>query len=348
MREIILKHTLDNDFLKKWQKFWDNSDNGHVFNSVVWFTTYRAVYEIKEFRIVIIEEDNKLILILPLVRESLYGVPVWCSPGGKFLDKSSLLVDKFDPTILRKLGNYLPTLGNIYLQELESEPINLLIKANKTYFKIDCSKSPYLPISADPLRFLSNKNHSQIRGILKKNKEAVSYKTFTGDIKALQKAFMLDKIGTKSGQGKATFGLKKDREFIKQLIIKMPQAVQIDFVYYNKIPVIYATGFIYKKTYQAFTTAFNGKYRFLRPGKLLTFFKIQKLQDEKFTLLDFSRGISALKHEFTELERVQYSLFCAKNIIIRWWWKLCNYVFYMVLENKILYGTYLAFKRLNF
>lgn len=348
MKNISVRHTIDNDLITRWKVLWEESKEAHFFNSPEWFIASGLVYKVNKFRIITIEEDNELILVLPLVKKKVFGIPVWTYLGGKFVSKSPLLLKYVDKIVLQELIEFLIKHGDFYLSELSAEIAEVLYEANAHLIKKEASINPYLFINPDPFYFFSSKNKSQIRGIVKKHKQDISFKTFIGDEQALQTVFDLDARSSKKQQGKATFVTEQDKQFFQELVRLVPKSFVIDFVYYRNKPIIYSTGFIYKNIFYAANTAYDADYRFLRPGKLLASYRIKKLHEDKFDYLEFGRGNSALKQEFTKLTKIQYSILYVNSFFSKRWLLSTQRVYDGILRSKRLYTSYLFFKKYFF
>lgn len=345
MRNIITRYTIDQEFLRKWRQLWEQSIEGHFFNTPDWFVASCKVYGINKFVIITIEEQGELVLVLPLVKKKVFGIAVWTCLGGKFVNKSPLLIKDVNTSLLQELSVYLQNMGDFYLQEVSSDIVEILSENNKQLIKKESSVNPYLYISPDPFQFLSSKNKSQIRGIIRKNEGALKFKTFIGDPNALESVFELDMRSTKTQQGKGTFITIKDKQFFRELIKRMPHQFVIDLVYYNNVPVVYGVGFVYKKIFHASNTAYDADYRFLRPGKLLAQFRLKRLQEEVFNKIDFGRGNSILKQEFTKLSEIQYNIFFVQSALFRKWILSTQKIYDGILQSKYLYSSYLFFKK---
>lgn len=345
MKQVITYDTVDDTLLKKWHKLWNDSSEGHFFNTPEWFFSYCETYGVRKQQIVTIEENGELILVLPLVLEKVFGISTWVSPGGKFLNKSSLLMKTTDKQALVLLLKQITRLGSVYLRELSEEYAEVIVSIDNNFIKQDASSNPYLPLAKDTIEQLSPKLSSQIRNTLQKYPTELHFTRVRGDAAQLRKIFTLDALSSKAKQGKATFTLEKDRLFCISLLQRLPSQFVIDTLYFQKKPIIYSIGFTYKKTFEAFLTAYDAAYQQLRPGKLLTYFILKQLQQEQISLLDFSRGVSPLKLEFTKQIRKQYTVFHSENILISQWLVFANSLYNTILHSKMLYSTYLFFKK---
>lgn len=343
---ITIHRELTTDLLERWQQLWNDSTDAHFFNSPQWFLSCRASFGLTTYTLVTVEKEGIMEGILPLVHETKFGLPVLCSPGERFVDKSSLLLRKNDPSLLSILISQLTQMGTFYLQEVSTQIADAIVQENKTIIKKTASTNYYLSLENDPLQHMSNKNRNKIRNKITKYQEHLSYKCFRGDPRGLDLAFEMDKRSTKRKQGKSTFVRERERNFFKQLLKKNGQNVTVDILFYDNIPVIYGIGFASKKTFYACVTAYDDTYSFLSPGKMLHFYMFERLKADGKMLFDFSRGVTVLKKEFTPLYHTQYDLFYTQNVLLKLIWQTTNAAHTTILNNKLFYGTYLFLKKL--
>ena len=344
MKQVKIYQALDDRLRDKWYTLWKKSNSGHFFNTPEWFSSYCDTYGVHKAKIVTIEENGELLLVFPLILENVFGMQAWVSPGGKFVNKSSLLTKRFDKTLAKLLIPPLQGFGNVYLCELLEKEAALFTSLQTDWVQQEASRNPFLHLSSKTLTNLSPKLLSRIRNTMKKHAKALHFFAYKGDPSALETAFALDAQSTKAKQGKETF-CKKDQDFFRTLLERLPEHMVVDLIYYEKTPVIYSIGVTYKKTYEALLTAYNAQYRKIRPGKLLTYALMKRLQKARFILFDFGRGESVLKREFTKDVRRQYTVFYTSNPVTKVWWNWANNFRAIILHNQLLYQTYLIFKK---
>jgi CelD/BcsL family acetyltransferase involved in cellulose biosynthesis len=344
MRTILLRNKLDENLLMKWNDLWNKSEEGHFFNTPEWLLAYCRSHGVKNFSIVTIEDDDELLLVLPLVKERFFGISAYGSPGGKYLNKSSLLIKNIDKELLQELINYLIKQGNFCLKELSAELADIIEKIDNRLIKKESSINPYINLD-DPYKFLSNKQRNKIRNTIARNKNALRYESFTGDMNALNLVFEMDKRSSRTKKGKATFVDDTDRKFCQDMLKSLPKNFQIDLLYYEKDLICYSIELAFKKVIQAFNTGYNENYRQLRPGKILTYLLLDRLKNENYEILDFSRGNSILKQEFTSLLKKNYEILFSKNLFVMLWWEAAERLSTAMQENKFLYKQYLFFKK---
>ena len=346
-QNVIIYQTLPNELLEKWQALWNDSDEATFFNAPQWFVSCKNKLGFKKFVIITIEKDGKLDAILPLVQESKVGVAVFCSPGERFVDKTSLLLRKQDASLISALINKLSELGNFYLQEVNEKTATQISKLNIKNLKVkESSTNYYLPLTEDPFQFMSNKNRNKIKNRIKNNVEHLSHKSYLGDEEGLTLVFDMDKRSSKYKQGKSTFVRERERAFFRELLKQHGKDFSIDILFYDNKPFIYGIVFTDKKSFNACITAYDDTFIALSPGKMLQFHMLPRLQQAGYEIFDFSRGITEFKKDFTPLFHTQYDVSYATNASVHIWWTAAAKTKEFVLQNKILYGTYLKFKKL--
>jgi CelD/BcsL family acetyltransferase involved in cellulose biosynthesis len=343
-RTITVVTALTDSFLDEWEDLWRSSEQGHFFNSPSWFLACHDAKLCSNYQIYIQRCGNKLEAVLPLVPEKKYGMTTLMCPGGKFLDKSSLLLA--DPSVsLSTLYKKLNQVQQFSLDELTKEQCERFHVDSKVTVK-ESSSNPYIVLTDDPFVDVSKKQKSKICNKIKKNEPHLQYRSFQNDEKALELVFGLEKKSYKSIKGKATFMTPVCREFLRDIASRNKQNVRIDVLFYDGVPCICGVGFCYKKTYHAFYTSHDVTYRWLSPGKLLLYYLLRQLKDEGVEVFDFSRGKNTLKDEFTKKAYKQYTLSYSQNYLTTLWWQAADTTYEHLLDNAIIYGTYCQFKRL--
>ncbi len=343
---VLVKHQLNKEFLDKWHILWEKAYNPHLFNTPEWFLAYCEVFDVKDSLVLFIEEKGQLVALLPLVYDKVFGIRALVSPGGRFLDKSSLLLRLNDDSCINLIIKKLMSIDSFYLHELSKELSDMIVKSNRELLVREASINPYIPLTGDPFQYLAKDNKNKIFNRVKRNKEHLKYRNFLGDPAALEIAFTVDEISYKKTKGKPVFSSEREKSFFRKLLVMCKQHIVVNVVYYDNVPIVYDIGYLYKNTYQGALTSYNTNYRNLSPGKLLLYFILQRVKKEGLDTFDFSRGSSVFKSEFTNLSYPQYDAFYAKNLIVKYWWYSANNLYFFILENKLLYGLYLHFKKL--
>jgi CelD/BcsL family acetyltransferase involved in cellulose biosynthesis len=346
--EITIHHSINDTLKDQWQLLWDKSPEANFHNSPQWFLSCKEGLDISNYLIITITNDGQLEAVFPLLWEKRFGIPALCNPGEKFTDKSTLLLREKNPKYVSLLMDKLMTLGNFYLEEFSADVAEMILSSNKSLVKQKASINPYLPLHPDPLRFMTNKMRNKIRNRIKRHEGHMELLTYKGDPKGLEEAFALDARSTKRRQGKSDLAGEREKKFMYTLLKMHGDNFTVDFLMYDSVPVVYTIGLVYKNTYHAFQTAYDGTYSQLSPGKVLNFFLYERLVKEGKEMFDYSRGMTYLKKEFTPLFHMQYDIIYSKFFFVLWWWKTCHFLYNFILESKLLYGTYLFFKKLIF
>ncbi len=341
--DIRIRKQLNKNLRKDWIRLWSQSEYSHFFNSSQWFECCRNTFKYNNFIFVTAYNDSRLVGILPLVKNTFFGIQSYCEPGIVYLDRSTVLVS--DRSIIEPLLSGALELGNIKLSEV---PPNFLpsIKIIKPSSISESSINPYLPLNDDPFKFLTKKQKSKIFNKQKKFEHDLEYKIFTGSKKSLEIAIEIDKKSMKYARGQASFGDRQSANFYTNLITYFRRQIVIDILYFKKQPVIYSIGLADKKIYHALSTSYNKDYQFLIPGKLLLFYILRRLHKESYKELHFSRGTNVLKREFTPHAYTQYDVYFTSSPTTNWWWNTAKHIRTTLIANRTFYSAYCSVKRL--
>lgn len=343
-QKVEVISSVNDTLLDEWDQLWKKTAYGHFFNSPAWFLACHDTNMCQDYKVYVQRKDGNLEAILPLVPQRKYGVTTMMSPGGEFVDKSSLLLAE-NAGSLALLQKQLVREQAFSLSELSQEQCNLFERGDEIRIK-EASVNPYILLQQDPFIGVSKKQKSKVKNKIKKHESHLRYTSYKSDKEALELAFSLEERSYKKMKGKATFVSQDNRDFLKHVFERNKKNVIVDVLSYDGIPIICGIGFQYKKTYHAFYTSHDIAYRHLSPGKMLLFFLLQRLQKDGMEVFDFSRGKSTLKSEFTSLTKTQYTLSYATNYMTTLWWQAADKTYDSILENHILYGTYCQLKRL--
>lgn len=344
-RLMIQKQKLSKGLKSSWMTLWEQSSTAHFFNSVEWFEL-SDLFSSDACEVFTVSEGERLVAVLPISLQSWFGVITQTCPAGRFMDKLSLLYEDNNTRALKALVKFLKMDGNFYLAEISEHEKNIIVKYFSDIKFRFSDINYYLPLTENPWQFISKKNLSKIKNKIKKNRDELSFKSFYGDVSALKTAFAIDMKSYKQAKGMASFTSKENQKIFMKICKKLPNFFRIDILYFQKKPVAYSIGFICRQTYLAINTSFDNEFRNLTPGKLLTYMLIERLVSEKFSTLDFGRGDSWLKKDFTSFYRKQYLVYYHHSSVARLWWQTANLTYDSLLNSKIAYGAYRKVKRL--
>ena len=310
---------LNNNFVGKWHEVWENQQNIHFFNSPEWFISCLKTFNIKNYSIFVGYRNEQIKIIWPVVKMRKFGINVLGSPGGKYLDKSSLLFVDNDLEIIEALVEKILKNANIYLVEINKEIKNNIVDLGITRLIWQASINPYISLDLEPFRFIKNKQRNEIRNKIKKHQNSFSFKLYVDNLdRYLETIFEIEKKSFKRKKGKHIFNKKIAKNLFSNIISKQGN-VSISLLYFNNKPIAHMFGLICKKRFLGYHMAYLEGYRKLIPGKVLLYFLLLELVKRRFTLFDFSRGDSILKKQFTQQKKIQYDIFISKKVIVNFY-----------------------------
>lgn len=341
--KVYIYKKLNEKLTREWTLCWKKSDYSSFYNSPSWFKISDKVFDYPEKKIIVLRQNQKVIAVLPLVRDYRFGIESWCFPGKKFLNKSALLISSLSDISRLILSNSVP--DNTYLDEVPSMFKNSF--QNYTNIGIlNASICPYIELNNEPLRYLSRKQYSKIKNKVNYYSSNVKHKVTKGNIKSLFTAYEIERNSSKYKNGTAEFVNKTSREFFELLCKYESSKIRFDFLIYNSTPIIHSIGIIGEDTYYALHTAYDKKFAKVIPGKQLLFYMLRDLNKRGFRKFDFSRGVNELKNEFTSTSNHQFTVHITKSPTTRWWWKTADKFSKKFVENKFFYPMYTHSKKL--
>ncbi len=346
MYHITIHTTVEPQLFEEWQRLWEHSPLAHMHNSPQWFQVCHDGLKQKDSFLLTVRDDERLVVVFPLVKEKRFGINAICNIGRQYTDVSTLLLAEDKQELLDCVITKLMQMGNLYLGKFTPETTAALCMRYPQLAKQYASESYYLPLDPDPLAFMSGKNRNKLKKRLKDYRDHVSFSCYYDDPDGISAVFEVEKKSTKAKEGKASFLTPGEQYFLQSITQHFKENFLIGVLSYKGIPIAYGTGFVYKHTFQAFITAHEGSYRFLSPGKLLTFYLFEEVKKRQITLFDFSRGRNDFKRDFTPFFYINEDVLFATNPLILLWWRFCHWLYHIVLENKLLYGFYLLLKGL--
>lgn len=323
--KIDVYHQLNEQLVKEWEKAWEKSSRAHIFNSPYWYQACLNSQQYKKLLIIVCRSTRKneaILGVLPLVASKKLGFGVYLSPGGKYLDKSTLFFVDESESVRKALLSKLGELGNYYLTEVSKLDADLIIKTLPRVGMSQCSMGRYLPLAKEPFKFVSHENVRRLRKRIRDNSEMlnfkVSFNNITDNIKIVKQ---IEAGSTKKSTYKDVFSDK----FLEDLCLNIQNlyinSLNFTFLYYRNEPICYKYGFITNNAYHYSNTAYKTKFANLSPGRVLMFLTIDELFKRGIKLIDFSRGDTLFKRGFTPYTYQQYSLYNFDNIFVMSIWR---------------------------
>ncbi len=319
--KIRAYNQLDSNLYQEWEVAWKKSETGNIFNSPYWFEACQLADPKPTLILTCRDLNNELTGILPLVRGKKFGFTVYMSPGRKYLDKSTLLICNNSKKVFIVLIKYLSKIGNYYLTEI-SEDIAFEIKKTSLQVGISqCSEGLSLKFDGDPLRNLSKENRRRLR---KRLRDDATITWDTGSLDLNLNIIVAKEIEQASAKAKEHKTIFSDIYLVKvcqKIASVSPKLICFTFLYKSREAICYKYGFITHGTYHYSNTAYKTTYQKLSPGRLLMIETFKMLQEIGVNNVDFSRGDTTFKREFSKSKYRQYTIYYQQTLINMFIWK---------------------------
>lgn len=334
IEEYINKKEIDD-----WKILWQNSSTSHYFNSYDWYKTIKKVYTNTKVYVATLRQNGQLIAVLTLSKEKLYGVTVLKNPGGKFIDRSSLLTESNDRKVLEIFLKNLSSQNNVLLNEV-TEDIESTLKNTRNINFLNSNVNYTLPFENNPFRFMQKEDRRKIRKVMKEHPNMFNLVMARGDLKLLDTAIKIDSKSYRDRKNIATFKNKIDRKFFEEIIKNNPKSAGINILYFRNKPIAYEIGIRAKGVYYGLNKSFDYKFRKLTPGKIIAYLLFEGLHKEGIKAFDFARGKDMLKKSFTKIEKKQYDAYIFNSKIKETWITSIKKAREQIVNNTFLYSTY--------
>lgn len=311
--KIEVIKNINSEFIKEWSTVWKNQQGAHFFNSPEWFISCLESFSIKKYFIFVGYQAGNIKVIYPVVKIRKFGVSFLGSPGGKYLDKSSLLYVNNSSGVVKALLEKMLKDDNIYLAEVDGNTKNKITSSGITSLVRPISSNPFISLDSEPFRFLKNKQRNEIRNKVNRYQNNLSFRYYTDNVDThVGSIFAIEEKSFKRKKGRHIFSKKIARDLYSN-IARVQGCASIAILCFNSKPIAHMFGLIYKKKFQAYHMAYLEDFRKLIPGKVLLYFLLPKLVERGFVQFDFSRGDSLLKKQFTSQRNTQYEIFLSKK-----------------------------------
>jgi CelD/BcsL family acetyltransferase involved in cellulose biosynthesis len=266
-------------------------------------------------------KNKKLIGILPLVLTRKYGVKSYLGPGNQYLDRCTLLVEENGQRVARELVKKLKKEVRFYLSGVDEEFSEGLINTSGLNFR-KTTICPYLELETDPNRFLQSKKRKRIIKALEEGQGNFWCKTFLDFSEELLGILIeIENSSFKKSIYKSSLSDSRLRKLLLSLSEQGSKDLLINLLYYKDEPISFQYGFLSKGVFNASNMAYMASFADFIPGRLLTYLVLPELIKLGITKMDFSRGNSQFKREFTRDFYQQYLVFYSANFFIKSWWR---------------------------
>jgi len=316
--KTVLYKSIDKEILDEWEQLWKESPDGNYINSPYWFVSVIESFNYKNFVLIAIYENGKLIAIGSLVNRKKYGLDFYTVAPEDFVCGIPFLIDLTNTEVVKELTQQLLDLGNIlftnvsekfiYALKVHTEKIDTLYQAPNYYLALTKNENGNI--------FLRKRN--KLIHEIKGNEEKFILQPFNGESsKNLDLIFDLDNKSSKYGKGYNTFSSSSIKKFYKTLAKHFGKYFCFNILYFEKFPIAYEIGFLIDRKYFGSQMAYLSEYKQYSPGKVI-FVKVADFLGSKgVRQWDMGSGESSVKKLVTEEKRELYQIILSKNIFVR-------------------------------
>lgn len=325
---IEIVNSINDKLARDWQTLWQDAKNANPFNSYGWFLTCVNTFDIKNYNIYLCYKDGELVLVFPTLVLRKFGIKVVTGIANKHNAKTPLLIKNCDAILIKALIDKIISRQNLYLVQMDEKLSSVIKRLYSNSLVSLISLNQYVDLSDDPLRFLSNSIKNRIQNKIKKNQEFIRFKNVAGKKSRdyLDTIFSVEQKSAKKEKSKDIFSKEENRKLYQNTMRYLSDLVQINFLYYGSIPMVYSFEFVYKGTCLGVQTAYLAEYRSLSPGKLLMYFMLRDLYSRGMKIFDFGMGHNSFKEQFAPEFKIHCDIYYSKNRFVRYWWEFINFL----------------------
>lgn len=321
--EVVKK--VDKELQETWEALWEKAENANMYNSYPWFHTCLETGKIENYKVYLCYKNNNLVAILPLQQYRCFGIKVFGSFDKEHLVDTPFLIESYDKEIVKPFFEEILQKENIFLQKLDDKATKVVHEVFPNLFFTLMSVNPLLNLENDPFAHMSPSTLGQIKRIIHKNEDKLVFKTYRTNLpEHLKTIFALQNNSSKKARAMDIFADEKNRVYYSNLITYCKQFVCINILYFDDKPIVYEIGAMYHNHYAGDQISYHNDYKKLSPGRLLTFYLLSHLKQEKITELDMGGGISSYKMSVAGNYRLLYNMYYSPNSIVMFWWKVIN------------------------
>ena len=227
-------------------------------------------------------------------------------------------------------------IGTFYLIGVDQFFVDSLKSIKNLTFK-NSSVCPFLMLEPDPFAFLRNKKRKRIERAIEEGKGQFSVKIYKGQSEELLK--ILQKVEYKSPK-RSSYKDSLSDTYLDDLLLSLNRLNKNHLLtivlYFKEEPVGFQYGFLYRGVFHGGNMAYKAEFADFVPGRVLVYLMLPELLKMGIKMVDFSRGDSQFKREFTPNFYTQYSISYSPDFLLRFWWKLIEGAFnYLEAHPKL-------------
>lgn len=335
---------INEELIKEWTELWEKSAHAHFFNSYAWFAVCKEIFKPEKLLITCVYKDDELQVIYPLFEQKKYGIKTYGNPGGRFADKSCILIKEQDAKTVILLLRSIQSKYNLIVEEVSEE--NYLYFRSSGYIESPVKEeASSFQLEEDNLRFMGKKKRKKLLSKYKKNFEQTEHRRFKGSelIEYFKYIELIDANSRKRLSGKEVTSDGIQWRLFKRIAKDFPQYLVLDVLFIEGEPIVYELGIIAKNREIGYQTAFDERKKKYEPGRVILIYIWESMREEELETYDWARGVNGLKKDFTPKFERQYSFYSANILALSLWYSL-DFCRELILNNDFLYRIYLFFK----
>jgi CelD/BcsL family acetyltransferase involved in cellulose biosynthesis len=350
MKAVIYKE-INEKIEKEWLALWRSSEYANNTNSPQWFLSALDAFEYKEYAVIAVYKKEKLVGIMGLVKEQMYGIPVYTVAPRDFTCGLPFLLDITDQAVISTMTQSLLELGNVFLNNIPKEIANILQKATNAIETKEKTINYYLPIVKDINGIVRLEKRKKFLKDVKGIEDKFSVKNFDGKTKeGLEMALYVDTQSRKQKRGYSVFANPRIKLFYHALVTHFKQNININILYFEEKPIAYEIGFMIGKSYFGSQISFITEYSKFSPGKVLLIKVIDYVASRNVSIMDFGSGESRIKQLLTSDSRILCQIMLSKNKFVRSYvtnlGQTKEYLFNKISHYIKLYSAYRKIKKI--
>ncbi len=299
--KVKVFHAIDDAFLLDWRALWNNLLSVNYSNSPSAFLAALEAYEYKDFAIVAVYKNDRLVAVAPLIKQQQYGVGVYTVSPGEFVCGMPFLVDGDDPEILRELLRNVFRLGNVFLTNVPEKVVGDFRNEIKG-----------IEALADTINYFTHLEKDEAGGIVVKNKKRLMRRAeeiadelrlelFDGTSEhALDLAFAIDNNSRKKTKGYNAFSNPQTRSFYKSLARHFGERFVVGILYHKRQAVACQIGFAVGTVFYCSQIANIVEYDRFSISRVLLIKLFEVLGKNGILSIDFGSGDDHVKRSFAK------------------------------------------------
>jgi CelD/BcsL family acetyltransferase involved in cellulose biosynthesis len=360
--QIITKFSDFENLKEQWIKLLDNAIFDSFFSSYEWCNCWWQSFALSDDKLAIIvaEKNGELVAIAPLmirrIKEYGFNLNVLRFIGVPNADRCDIIIHKDEENVLPELINFIFTKvegwSQLHLNEIpvESLFVKWLQENYPRVFIEEGSECPYVSWADweswdEYYKSLSKKTRLELNrknNTLKKEGKSQYHHLFNPgpDNSVLAMARELERKSAKAQHiVTENLALVGEKHWgFQQMILNNCGKYQVllSWLVREEKLIAYLYGFIYKKRYYAYNTAYSGEAIKYYPGKLIMNEALRYCKENNIQIFDLLRGATHLKSRWANGCSEQQNVYCLRNQPVNWLYSVVVFKLRPFIKQRIL------------